>query len=266
MLYGQSIPAKRIIDIDNPVVISKHFARTLYHRDNVVGKQLYITINGSQKKYTVIGVIEDQLNFLGSIPGEYMPEIAYVPLQQLSAEKHADQILFSTSMDAESIQNAIQGLANRSIGMHSVLSVSNLSGYREQLDRLMSKMESFLLIFAVLSMSASAFAIMNGMLASMQEMRSELLLYRVIGFHRNDIFRFFLMLSGINCLMGAAIGTVLSYTLIRLVQHYLITSFYFEIKHLLTVLITIMVISLFSGIVPALQILSSIRKELYDSK
>ncbi|MGN0994812.1 MAG: ABC transporter permease, partial [Butyricicoccus sp.] len=60
-LYGQGFVDGHMVDVQNPIVISDRFARELFSRDNIVGKQFYITIDGHQDRYTVIGVVRDQL-------------------------------------------------------------------------------------------------------------------------------------------------------------------------------------------------------------
>lgn len=266
LLYGQNLPDEKIVDVENPVVISEHFANTLYQRSNAVGKQLYLTANGVQERYTIIGIIEDQVGILNSALGSNMPELAYVSLRKLSAEGQADQVLFSSDADFESVKCAVQDAARYSFGLHSTLGVQNLSGYKEQVESLTHKAEFFLLLFAVFSIITAAFAIENGMLAAMQEMREELLLYRVIGFRRIDIIRFFFVFAALLCFAGAMIGSIVGMILIQTIQTFFLSSFRFQVGHLITVLMISVVLSLLAGILPALQVLSSIKKELYDMK
>ena len=266
LLYGQNIPDKKIVDVENPVVISEHFANTLYQRSNAVGKQLYLTANGVQERYTIIGIIEDQISVLNNALGSNMPELAYVSLRKLSAEGQADQVLFSSDADYESVKCAVQDAAKFSFGLHSTLGVQNLSGYRKQIESLTQKAEFFLLLFAAFSIITAAFAIENGMLAAMQEMREELLLYRVIGFSRVDIIRFFVIFSALLCFSGAVIGSIVGIILIQIIHAFLLAAFRFHVKHLVTVLLISVVLSLLAGVLPALQVLSGIKKELYDVK
>ncbi|MBR2223969.1 MAG: ABC transporter permease, partial [Christensenellaceae bacterium] len=266
LIHGRCIPDKAILDIQNPIVISEHFAKTLYRRSNVVGKQFYVTINGVQERYTVIGVIEDQTAPLNSAFGTYMPELAYIPLQKLSANGQADQIMFSGSINTEEIGTALQNSAQYTWGIQSKLCVQDLSGYREQIEEVTRKTEMFLLLFAAFGIVTAAFAMESSMLSAMQEMRDELLLYRVIGFRRIDIVRFCMVSAGLICFAGSTVGVILAFFVIRFVQSTLISAFIFQLKHLITVLIVSVILSLLAGSLPAFHILSVIKKELYDQK
>lgn len=264
VLYGRSIPDETIVDVRNPVVISRHFANSLFKRDNVIGKTLYFTINGKQERYTIIGVAEDQTGLFNSILGGYMPELAYVNLERLDTFGTADQILFSTDVGAQEILPVVQSAAAVSFGMESEISVQNLSGYEEQIADLLGKAESILSVFSSFSMIVAAFTIESSMISAMQEMREELMLYRTIGFRRKDVIKFFGMQSVLVCLFGSLIGILFGWLVIQIISLCIANSFHFHAYHLIKTMIVTVVLGILSAVLPVWQALKQIKKELYD--
>ena len=205
-LYGQGFSENGLLDIQNPILISNRLAKTLFSRENVIGKNFYLTVNGKQEQYTVIGVVRDQISLMGGMFGNFIPDLAYIPLHKISSSDAADQILFSAENSAAELSGMLQGVAEDVFRMQSGLTVQNLTGFIEKIEQVTQKIKLFFLAIAGFSMVVAVFAIENSMLSAVQEMREEVLLYRMIGIRRRDIVRVILAQSTGLCLLGAGVG------------------------------------------------------------
>ena len=263
-LHGQGFPDGGMIDVQNPIVISDRFARELFSRENIVGKQFYITVDGRQERYTVIGVVRDQLSMFGGILGSFIPELAYVPLTALSPSGTADQILFSADADTAAMEKTLQTLSGELLGMQSTLSVQNLTGYLDQIRQAAQQVQRFFLWISGFSILVALFAIENSMLSAIQEMRGEFVLYRVIGLRKTDIVRLILAQSTGISLLGSILGILLGSCVTLLIRFTLLPGFPVDLSTLLWIVPCSVLFGALSGILPAALILRRIKKELYD--
>lgn len=263
-LYGQGFVDGDMVDIQNPIVISDRFARELFSRNNIVGKQFYITIDGYQDRYTVIGVVRDQLEMFGGILGSFIPELAYVPLDALSPSGKADQILFSSDAETAELEETLQTLSSDLLGMRSTLSVQNLTGFLDQIRQAARQVQWFFLFISGFSILVALFAIENSMLSAIQEMREEFVLYRVIGLRKTDIVRLIFAQSTGVCLLGSALGILLGAAAVWLIRAVLLPGFTLAFENILFIVPGAVLFGMLSGILPAAIILRRINKELYD--
>ena len=261
-LYGQGFVDGDMVDVQNPIVISDRFARELFSRDNIVGKQFYITIDGHQDRYTVIGVVRDQLEMFGGILGSFIPELAYVPLDVLSPSGKADQILFSSDAEASEMEEALQTLGGDLLGMQSTLSVQNLTGFLDQIRQAARQVQWFFLFISGFSILVALFAIENSMLSAIQEMREEFVLYRVIGLRKTDIVRLIFAQSTGVCLLGSALGILLGAEAVWLIRAVLLPGFTLAFENILFIVPGAVLFGMLSGILPAAIILRRINKVL----
>ena len=263
-LHGQGFVDGDMVDVQNPIVVSDRFARELFLRDNAVGKQFYITIDGHQARYTVVGVVRDQLEMFGGILGSFIPELAYIPLDALSPSGKADQILFSSGAEASEMEEALQTLGGDLLGMRSTLSVQNLTGFLDQIRQAARQVQCFFLFISGFSILVALFAIENSMLSAIQEMREEFVLYRVIGLRKKDIVRLILAQSTGICLLGSVLGILFGAAAVWLIRAVLLPGFTLALENILFIVPGSILFGVLSGILPATVILRRINKELYD--
>ena len=189
--------------------------------------------------------------------------MAYVPLHKISTSNSADQILFSADNSADELSGMLQGVAEDVFRMQSGLTVQNLTGFIEKIEQVTQKIKLFFLAIAGFSMVVAVFAIENSMLSAVQEMRAEVLLYRMIGIRRRDIVRVILAQSTGLCLLGAGVGIALGILVTTGMRLWLLPQFSLAPESVWLVLATSLGIGICSGILPALFILRTVKKKLY---
>ena len=118
-------------------VISQTLADQLYGRVDVAGRSLYLTIDGQEQIFEIVGVIRDQTQMLSGIAGGSVTTIIYLPSAVVAdVGQGADQVLLSCTGDTQTIERQLNAIAQGPLGLHSKIGVQNLSGYLGTVDYL----------------------------------------------------------------------------------------------------------------------------------
>ncbi|MDL2289036.1 ABC transporter permease, partial [Oscillospiraceae bacterium OttesenSCG-928-F05] len=116
-LYGRCFSEPEVQSAAQVVLISESLARTVYGRENIVGKTMVLSSNQSSREFEIIGVLPDQTEAVTQLVGEMLPEFIYVPhtaLQALSGNKGINQIILRGETGADSVgERAVRALNGR---------------------------------------------------------------------------------------------------------------------------------------------------------
>lgn len=207
VLSGRLFTAGEACQPLRKAVISQSLAQHLFYRTEVTGRSLYLTIDGQEQIFQIIGVIRDQTQMLSGLAGANIPTIIYLPYALMTQNgQGADQVLLQCSGDTNTISSRLTAIAQGPLGMHGKIGVQNLSGYLQTVDRLAQRAVWVFFLVAGISMIVALGAVAGGMLSAAQDMREEIGIYRAIGGRQRDIFWLFLMQAGMICALGALCG------------------------------------------------------------
>ena len=94
ILHGELPTRGQVTAGEKIAVIDESLAQKAYHRTNVVGKELWITVNGVSEKMKICAVIRSQSAGISTLLGGNIPHILYLPattLTALSSDLKADR-------------------------------------------------------------------------------------------------------------------------------------------------------------------------------
>ncbi|MEN7343333.1 MAG: ABC transporter permease [Pseudomonadota bacterium] len=241
-------------------VLGSTAARTLFPNGGAVGG--YVKINHLWVK--VIGVLSDrQLSgdeFQGrSIGGE--ADQVFIPLQTglsrlkteaLSAE--LDSIKFNLSGDIEPAAGAaaIDHLLRKRHSEQNDYEITvpaRLLAQHQQTQRIFTIVMSAV---AGISLLVGGIGIMNIMLASVMERKSEIGLLRALGARENDVVRQFLIETLVIALIGAGLGVVLGVILAYVIAAFAGWAVAWSIVVIFVAIVTCVLIAVGFGVYPAL--------------
>ena len=210
-------------DVDNNTyvcVINETTATDLVGYLDCVGEE--ISIDGM--KFTIVGVLEDDDDSLTSVftSGSMVAYIPYTTLLRLSSTVTSEITEFYVSAgedgsveDAETAITAI--LYERFEEDEDAYSVSS----QDVLEDTMSSITSILTVLlggiAGISLLVGGIGIMNIMLVTVTERTREIGIRKAIGASRGVILRQFLIEAVVLCMIGCAIGILLSWVILTLV-------------------------------------------------
>lgn len=215
VLHG-TLPTRGQVAVGERIaVIDEELAQKAYMRTNVVGKEIWILVNGVTEKLKVCAVIRSQSAGVSALLGGNVPHILYIPytaLNALSADLKTDKaIVIPDNVDSTLLS---EGLIKR------LERISNTTFHYENLDHYLSTFSSITNILtaliggvAAISVIVGGLGVMNTMMASIDARTREIGIYRALGAKRRDIIHIFLIESVFLCLIGGLLGIFLNWSL-----------------------------------------------------
>lgn len=175
-------------------------ALAFYHRENIVGKKIKISLDGYYETFEIIGVVSSGGNLLQNFIGEYVPSFVYIPyssMQKTLGQKGFDQIALKVTeeTDIEVFTEQIVRQLDEKEGEDGIFRAQNIAQQKEKLNRIMQLVSQILSIIASISMVVAGLGIMTVMLAAVSERTKEIGIKKSIGATKVDIVREFLIES-----------------------------------------------------------------------
>lgn len=198
-------------------VLGSEAARDLFPNGGAVGKHVKV----NHLWLEVIGVLRDRQlaedQFQGrDIGGEsghiYLPletGLARLKRQELSSELDSLKLRLGGGLDPARAAPAVEQLLSRRHGEQNDFEVIVPARLMEQHRKTQRIFTIVMSAVAGISLLVGGIGIMNIMLASVMERKSEIGLLRAVGAKETDIIRQFLVEASVIALIGAAIGVLL---------------------------------------------------------
>ncbi len=219
VLYGRGINSSDVKSYSNVCMVDQNFSKTMYGRDNIVGKKISIQCGNIMEEFEVIGIIKTGNGLLQNVIGDYIPNFVYIPyttMQSAIGRKSFDQIAVkikdgsNVDMVGEEIVRSLSRINGISEGYHS----NNLSKQRQGLNNIMNIVTMILSSVGTISLFVASLSIMTVMLVSVNERTREIGIKKSIGANKKTILLEFLtealLLSIIGCISGSIFGMGIS--------------------------------------------------------
>lgn len=130
MLAGTLPNAWQCANAEPVAVVGDDLAQTLYRRTNITGRQIRLKVNGTDRYFTVCGVVRAQTGAFGGMLSAVAPHLVYVPYACIASQtERTDQVFVQciSQTDTASVSSQIEKyLTDRQQvrGVH----VQNMSG------------------------------------------------------------------------------------------------------------------------------------------
>ena len=213
-IYGRLLNKGDVISGAKVCVIDEKVAQESYKRSNIVGKKISVKVGGTLEDFTVVGVVENGVNILQSMLGEYIPSFVYIPyttLQTESSQFYFDQIAVKIKGDesTDDLSNRIEQAILKNRDIVTQVKVDNLLKQKSQLNNIMSIITVVLSAIAGISLIVSGLSIMTVMLVSVNERTREIGIKKSIGATNADILIEFLLEALLITFIGAILGSLI---------------------------------------------------------
>lgn len=218
-LYGRLIDRADVKGYREVCVVDEAFAQAVYHRSNIVGKKIEVELEGKPVSFEVVGVVKTGGNLMQNMMGSYVPSFIYLPYSTQRVYTGADDfdqiaVKLKKGQDTAAAQQVIGRLMDAELGGTQTVKIENLSGYKQELNSVLSGVSAILGVIAGISLIVAGLSIMTVMLVSVNERTREIGIKKSIGASSGRIVRefmleaFFLSLLGsvIGCLAGILVG------------------------------------------------------------
>ncbi|MCI7125721.1 MAG: ABC transporter permease [Agathobaculum sp.] len=190
-------------------VVGDDLARALYGRDNIVGRQIRVRMDGQDQYFTVCGVVKAQTGALGGALAAIAPHLVYVPYSCLAARQdNADQVFVRCAAEAD--PSAVSGQITRYLTergqVDGTVRVQNVSGMVDTVHRLANLCVMLFVAVGSITLCVALIGVLCSMLAAAHEKTGEIGIFLALGAQPRDIRRIFLMQSMLLCALGGLCG------------------------------------------------------------
>ena len=185
-----------------------------YGRENVVGKQVEVLLNGKYISMDIVGVVQADSSLLQSVSG-YIPSFLYMPytsLLSITDKTDFSQIAvqLSSNCDTDSVSGAIVSKLSANGGSYYS---ENLAKQRSKLTNLLNVVTMVLSAIGFISLVVAGLGIMTSMIVSVKERTREIGIKKAIGAQKGSIMIEFLaeaaIVSLVGCTAGIAFGEII---------------------------------------------------------
>lgn len=220
LLYGRYINKADINSRAKVCMVDQSFAKTVYKRDNIVGKSISFQCGNSFDKYEIVGVIKTGSGLLQNMMGSYIPNFIYAPyktIQEGIGTNSYHQIItkVNAGTDTDQLSKKIENKLNKLNGKEDSYSVTNLAQQKEILTNIISIITIILSAVGAVALVVAGMSIMTVMLVAVSERTKEIGIKKSIGATKKAIVLEFiseaLLLSLLGCIVGIILGIAISY-------------------------------------------------------
>ena len=177
-------------------MVGDDLAQTLYRRTNITGRQIRLKVNGTDRYFTVCGVVRAQTGAFGGMLSAVAPHLVYVPYACIASRKteRTDQVFVQciSQTDTASVSSQIEKyLTDRQQvrGVH----VQNMSGAVQTVQQLAEMGIGLFAAVGTVTLFVALIGAMGSMLAAAHEKTGEIGILLALGAQPHDIRRTFLL-------------------------------------------------------------------------
>ncbi len=259
LMYGREISMSDISNKNTVCMVDQSFAQSMYNKDNAVGHNVTVTLQGNTENFTIIGVIKTGSGLLQSAMGSYVPNFVYLPyttMQYLTSATNYNQIITKATPDTDidTLAITLEKKLNLTNGTDDgSYIVTNLAKQKDSLSNILGIVTAILSAVGAVSLIVSGLSIMTVMLVSVSERKKEIGIKKAIGATRGITVKEFLgeafMLSALGCI----VGIVISYLLVIIASNILGLPISISGNSVVITCIFSVVSSIIFGVYPALK-------------
>ena len=236
--YGRLPGAGEVRQGARVAVVEDALAQKVYHRENIIGKEITIYRDSIGESYEIIGVIRSQKRGLeGLMGGGKLPVFLYTPYTadiRYSSQQPAERLAISCQ-DGEDLE-AVTAAAVRSLSRQNQggkFSSENISGYLDSFSAILSAVSLMIAAIGGVSLIVGGVGVMNSMVSAIENRKKEIGIYLAVGARPRDIVLCYLLEAVIICLLGGLAGGAVGAGLLWVGGKLLGATIVFHLRYLL---------------------------------
>lgn len=254
VIHGALPSAQQIRSGEKIVVIDEEFAKKAYQRTNIIGKELWVTVNGISEKMKICAVIRSQSASISMLIGGQLPYLIYLPhtaLDEMSGSITADKLMVAMKHENQEAIEQIQKKLNRQF--EGSYQYENLNHYLDSFHVIMDAISLLISGIAGISVIVGGIGVMNSMVSAVETRTKEIGIYRALGAKKRTILQTFVLEAVLLCLTGGICGVMLSKGTIHLIEMFLGVKIQFQWSVVIASLGLSAVCGVLFGMLPAMR-------------
>lgn len=214
LAYGRFFSQEEKKSSEDVIVLGSSIAEVFfdYVGDDVIGKRVKL----NNRKYRVVGVLQER----GASFGFSFDDMVYLPYTTLQKKMlGVDYLSYITLKvaDITKIDQTADDMRHILLDRHDIddldgadFAVTTIKEAQDIFDEILGGVNLLLLALASISLLVGGIGIMNIMIVSIEERRTEIGLRKALGARRGDIIRQFLIESVVIACFGSGIGIIVT--------------------------------------------------------
>lgn len=191
-------------------LIDNTFAKAVYKRSNVTGKEISLYMGNDYETFKICGVVEANSSLLYNSVGDYIPTFVYLPYttaEDLRDRNGFDEIMVKgdTNKDLDKVGTLITSILSKKHSGNSYTS-SNMLKQKQRLSGLLGIVTLVISAVGAISLVVAGLGIMTVMLVSVNERTKEIGIKKAIGAKKRLIMLEFLFEALAISVIGGAFG------------------------------------------------------------
>ncbi len=256
ILFGRSFEDYDINSKENVCLIDETAAKSIFKRENCVGKKVKILVGNSYDEFEVIGITSSGSGILQSVMGNIVPVFCYIPyttFQQATGTDELYQIAIKLNSEdlAKSVSKSIKTKLDIEKGVQGSIKTGDLAAGRQTLMGLLNTITIIFSIVSIITLLVAGLGIMTVMLVSVNERTREIGIKKAIGANFFNIMSEFLFEALTISAFGSIIGIAVGIIIIFLGSMVIGVEFNIKIATLLLSFSSALIIGAVFGIYPA---------------
>ncbi len=253
---GRLLRRSDVSSLASVCLVDDKMAQAYYKRDNIVGKQLTLTVDGVTQELEVVGVVSSDQSALKNLMGDYVPAFVYIPYttyQEFSKEDTVDQV-FVRVREEESTQAAGEAIAGRlslAAGYTNLYHFEDLAVQKDRINSIIQSVTVILAAIGAVSLVVSGLSIMTIMIVSVRDRTREIGIKKAIGARERDILAEFLAESLMMAVLGSGIGAMACAATALVIQWITKITFVLDFELFLGVVLFSSAVGVIFGVYPA---------------
>ncbi len=210
--FGRTFTKAEIYSSSSVCLIDNETAVKIYGRENIVGKRINVSLDGTSERVEVVGVISNE-SPIGSIVKTYASGNIYLPytlIDKIQGSSSYSGVVLS--LDSSADEN-IKDVLMKSISEYKDISgyeIRDISAQESQIKDITEKLTLIISAVAAVSLIVAGAGIMSVMLSNVQERKKEIGIKLSIGASPGRIKNEFIAEASLISLISGLIGLGIS--------------------------------------------------------
>lgn len=257
-LYGTCFTSSDINLQKKVCVIDEDLAQLLYGRSNIIGKEIYLTIDGNLEKFEICAIISNQTALIDSFMGENSPNLIYIPytiMQTITNTQSVSQIAIRATDDSdlEQVKDDLEYFLSKKREIDNNFEIQNINSYMENINNITFFIALILAFIGSISLIVATIGVTNMMFCSAIERKKEIGIYMALGAKSSVISKIFLAESVLICLFSGALGVIMGIISAFYIAKSININFYININYVAIIFAISILSGIISGIAPAIK-------------
>lgn len=257
IINGRLFSAEDIKKNKYVCILDSDTSKEIFGRENVIGENISVNMNGAYMKYEIIGIAKTGSNLLGGIVMDYLPYVIYFPYTTIQNETGVNSFdRIAVNINENSTSEAVSGRISNILvpnGDNTSVICEDLSGQRSRLENIVLIVKLLLSVIGGISLLVAGIGNTTAMISSVKERTREIGIKKSIGAKSSNIVIEFLTESLTVTFLGCFVGILIFLALLFALEMLSGIGLVINLKTFIGVIGITALVGVLSGVYPALQ-------------